>query len=148
MVRVRLRLNGSATGIVINIANDATHEQLVASAIEGIGLTPDASQVEGIDTTKVRIYAAQGDELRSGAALQQDDVLYVALAGSPLRDAKLRRTGEGQPPEAAEAKLEKEPLLPTSGSVPTTPNVGGTISQPRAAVVAAAAPAGPAADAA
>ena len=108
-VRIKVRLNGAATGVALKITPETTSKaQLVAAALVKL----DMSEFMCANAEAVKLYDQDGDQA-DVADLEKDDVVYLALHGSPFKDKK-PRTDEG--PGIIDATV-----LPQSLQVPAVP---------------------------
>ena len=107
MVRVRVRLNGAATGVHLVIDPETmSRAEFIAAATDKLGQKAQ-------NTSAVKLYI-DGDEAQVNE-LEKGDLIYVALTGSPSKESKLARTDvpDGHAPDVN--LLELLDLLPEAG---------------------------------
>jgi hypothetical protein len=141
-VRVRVRINGAAGGIHFSFEPGVvTDDDFVNGATEKLGVPA----VE--DVSKVKL-CVDGDEAKVGD-LEKGDVVYLAITGSPLREAKLARPESAAPPlalpphvGASETPTSETPTseTPTRADVQRATMTPATIVPFASALVLAAAP--------
>ena len=90
MLRLKLRVNGSARGVAARIDRFSEHEQFVATAARELEQPPPS------DADKVKLYLHPDGDVVKVEDLEKDDVVVVAFSGSPFKEKLACVEGVGQ----------------------------------------------------
>ena len=90
MLRLKLRVNGSARGVAARIDRFSEHEQFVATAARELEQPPPS------DADKVKLYLHPDGDVVKVEDLEKDDVVVVAFGGSPFKEKLACVEGVGQ----------------------------------------------------
>ena len=80
MLRLKLRVNGSARGVAARIDPFSEHEEFVATAARELEQPPPS------DADKVKLYLHPDGDVIKVEDLEKDDVVVVAFGGSPFKE--------------------------------------------------------------
>jgi hypothetical protein len=131
MTRVRVKLNGSDAGVAVVIKDGWALPDFLNAAKLKL-LSPDAAAA--VDDNQVVLWLAGSDRVTDIEELEKDDVVFLALHGSPFKPVAPMSTSPPPlapplPPPATPLTNQPSPIIPAAipnfselgGSTPTAP---------------------------
>ena len=140
MTRVRVKLNGSDAGVAVVIKDGWALPDFLNAAKLKL-LSPDAAAA--VDDNQVVLWLAGSDRVTDIEELEKDDVVFLALHGSPFKPVAPMSTSPPPlapplPPPATPLTNQPSPIIPAAipnsselgGSTPTAPLQAATAARP------------------